>query len=345
MEKTENAPYLPALESVRTAKSFRAAARRHALISVALLICLLFFPLMILVVAISTGTKHPKFSITVAGLMLIISIGIIVWFFNTIRADFYWETSPRGILIKGLFRCRLIEWTQIREVISTQSFVLLTDIGELKLSAVPDQVLVTFGASIWQHLAEINSPASFKPTPQMKSLWMEIPADTPHEVDWVNPRLPRITMKDLPILLPWSITFVILCVFIIILGIRGLWYQWLFLIGPGMWIYMLYIWPMRKTARQVSVREDALSVEIANKTVVFDWSDMGFVNWNTSLWGYALYIKNGKKEVMIPFDESQDASTDKLILSIIRRLREADPPILMPIPDPLQDRMQDSAIS
>jgi hypothetical protein len=247
------------------------------------------------------------------------------------RSAFYFETSDRGLLVRGWFQRRFVEWSKIERIeepthrVGLARFRLHTDQDAVTMPKGNYTATVHLDASTWQHLRRLRNEDPFKLSPEALTLWQPISDKIPREMDWVNP--------DPPIFRRLAVCLVLIS------GIGlALWFtrythgtaRFPFLSNIAcatFFIIRMIVYPALRTPIRVRVREDGIEAELPRQTISLPWSEIVGADWYDV---EALTLSGRRRRnIRIPFDRGTDS--EALILAIIRRLREREDPLLIPI--------------
>lgn len=324
-------PDLPELESVSAStwggRDYASASRSNALM---LTVASLFVAASIYIGILESTSKLPPFG----WLFIAAGIALTLWPIRIARADFYFETSERGLLARGWFRSRFVEWSQIKSMkdatsgFASECYMLSTDSGEIRTPKGDDLAILHLDVSIWQHLRRLGRDDWFELPAGAQTLWSTVRAGIPREMDWSNPEPSGVAGGYV---LAAAICVVPFLYWLITRLSHEPIRSWRFApaIVPTISLAAQTLQPKLRIARRVSVREDRLEIELPRRVISLDWDAVSDANWYDA---EALILSGGPGEIArIPLRRHTDSET--LILAIIRRLREREHPILIPLMD------------
>ena len=271
------------------------------------------------------------------GLMASLSLWII---FRLLTGNYTWKTDNSGLTIGGIYRRKFIGWHEFEDAISRKiptgfSYVLRTSKGRIPITDLRGTQSANFYASVWQHLRRYGKAGKLELPEEALSLWDIIPDEIPANLSWENSKPPRW----------WSSS----AFFVIFMGLlltggfifnRSNVFLMIFISIAAIFFVILAVvctLDSVRTARRVILKDDGLEADLPRKSVHILWSDVNAASWgidkNTNL--ISIRIDSGTQTIHIPY-YSNDDSSSKLILAIIRNLRKARNPQALTIPSTLR---------
>lgn len=270
--------------------------------------------------------------------------------YRILWADYYWKTDSEGLFTRGLLRKRYIKWSNVVSAKTTRDVVRQTcykiSIGTRTIS-IPIHIDGTFAetnalsASIWQHLRRYGNAENIKPKEEALTFWDRIPDELSDDLHWTNPKPVFWNASNIA-----SLSFMLLMLIgslVMILIEPADWWLGLFSISVFSGIVLLPIWEYFTTAKAVILGKDYLEVELPRRKIALAWNDLERVFWavqmannNTCL---RIHCKNSTK-VLIPLLHD-DCYSQRLMLAIIRRLRNLEKPPVLIIPPVLRNQQYD----
>lgn len=328
---TDNRPDLPTLELVET--------KIKGIIPFALVpfIVAAFFTLMYSATYRYLG-RDRWFVLASIGLLLVLSL---VQFVRWLKMDYFWQIDDRGVFARNRLGRRFIAWGNIESateekrkssfkvyrIASRDSSIVISE-ARLGRSDQGDR----FIASLWQYLRKYGKSGGIELTPAASSLWDEIPDYLPREMDWKNSQ--------------WAAQFIISILvapmFAVIIGIQlyavCATYGWIILALFGLSVAVAAVIACKyKTVRRFVLCEDYFEAQLLRRKITVRWSDLTYARWATDSASddaprnLVLGSSNPRTEVIVP-SRMNDQESNKLILSIIRRVRTTKYPQALSIP-------------
>lgn len=270
------------------------------------------------------------------GVVLVIIIAVLTgWsLLRLLTADLYFRTDPRGICIGGILHRRFVQWVVIRSACSIRgrldelAYVLNTSNGKYRMPTRMEGMRHAgheFGASVWQHLRQCGKADHIELSCEALSFWDEIPDEVPQRMEWTGKSRAGELAAAIVMLLLFGGGIAYLAVpsptspF------------WVVLVSGVALIAWLLYRDICLPAVQFSLREDGFEARRLAGIVRARWSEVTAARWERQY----LVLELGRLHVLVPHDISSDDS-GKLILALIRKLREIENPQALVIPDSLR---------
>lgn len=263
-------------------------------------------------------------------------------------------------MTRSLLRQRFIAWSEVervetsvgaasREAVRRRAFRFITRRGSFSFALYCGEYLddarrnAQLAGSLWQHLRRRGLADGLQFPSAVESLWDRIPDELPRALAWSTLSLPRWS--------GWHALFAVIAVFFLG-GTVGLGIQaehpfghTLALWAGSMWIVIFgsVFTGLRqdwlRTARQCAVDDRAVTAETARGPVRIPWAAVTDARWHLSSWdgtpGLLITGGRGDPGVLVPYDREDEAS-GRLILALVRGLREADQPQAVTVPEGLR---------
>lgn len=252
---------------------------------------------------------------------IIIGGGVCLWsLYKLLCSEYHWRTNADGLFVRSLLRSRFTRWQEMcvapRVTDKTRSLSSLTILA----------------ASIWQHMyahSKVSDLPDFALT-----FWDGISDALPHDIEWDNPKRTRL-LRSLSLTV--AVTLIIAGLILVVIGhivseladLSSLTFiTWLYAAIFGLNSFSLY----KKEIEHISLHGKTLQARVRGKIISMEPCDV-----TSAYWGAPgmLNLHTHNVQLVIPLDSVYDESS-KLILAIIRWLRESDKPILVIIPETLR---------
>lgn len=327
LDTREQLPDLPALESVRTDS--------RALIPI--LVTYGGFGVMFSALIVRMYLRYAQYidasgraiAAVVAALGVFVLVRILCGYFS-------YSTNADGFTMRGPLRRKFVPWLSIRSAHTEKSkagytqLVLETETGVVRVA--PRGAGLSNGeiieASIWQHLRRVGRAGGMDLSPGARSLWTPIGDDVPDEVDWGKspPRQVRI----------WGtliLTFMISApVCLCVLEYRtpsALLIYLPMLLGYGFMLKSVFITSLMCLAHRIEVRGDGLRAECVFDVKAMPWSAVTESSWTRE--GLMIRSATMRRDLVVPY-RLGDKESERLILAVIRHLRNAGIPQAVAMP-------------
>lgn len=244
--------------------------------------------------------------------------------------EYYWKSDENGLTARSILRKRFIPWSDVIKTSFNRDLQLITTTSKITIGPFKDYSGLYLACSIWQHLRR-HWKADDSDLPEgADSLWDRIPATLPREMEWINSKRARIALNafiSIVVTVGFSVPFYympsskgndafIMPVFMAIM------------IGL---LCTSLLWNQIITARRLVLNGGNFEAVRAYNTIKVAFSDitrMVYLKPN-------LTISIHRKKIVLPFNSSDEYS-QKMMLALIRALREHGHLIPTPIPDELR---------
>jgi hypothetical protein len=319
-------PDLPGLETVEEHE----ARRLYALVFFSIF-CLFFISGFIYRYYAGLPIEAPTYSFAIYGVVLLVLILLVAY-----RTTFAVRCDSSGITL-GLWRKRFMAWS---EIVSARTIGRAIHLPKLELrTATGRRVIRCPGngpmgdivlAAIWQHLRRLGQANEIKLTPRALSLWQEIPAEVPEELEYID-RMRR------PAAVGGVIFFAAMVAGAAWIGagifqhpdpVTGF-FALLAIFFFAMLRYVLLPSILRIPAR-MQVGADGIQAELPFAKVNLAWEDISRARWFNSQ--YFIVRADGSNREIWFFHTLFRADAETLILAVIRHLRQKQPTLIIPLP-------------
>lgn len=319
---------LPELESVEAKGPSRATGMLAALVLLPL--PAVFIILLILTLGAMLIGKHTSEDLPYALIACVISVPaiyLVIWVIRKMFGTQYqWQTDSEGLTIAAFRRKHFLRWREI-EVSGVRpgvGYEFRTPQGTIRLDKEALQN-TALEASIWQHLNRVGKAGDIIPSDFAMSLWAEIPDDRMESIQWESPlpiHVPDIVLRFVALeVLIWGATLYFKLDPVPIAALFSWW--------PVVWAGSRLI-----GIRRISVDDHGISAVTALGKRTIPWAQVHSVKFvNPGIRQPAsLQIRGrGLKFLRIPWIPQHPNST-RVMLSILRRLRQQDRFKLLPFP-------------
>lgn len=247
--------------------------------------------------------------------------------------DDSWRTSREGLTVARLFKRRFIDWHQVESAQTRWVNLLVGRVHVLRTAKgvvyVPaDQLYL--GASIKQHLNRIGKGEGIELPDRAETLWAPIPGDIPREIEWVNPQPPSATLV---------LALIAAGAFSIALGLwwlqatEGFRFKMVIVVAISAACIQAGL-KLARTARRVNLNDERLVVGTLIGSVNTPWHQ---VKSTADEQGSARIRASWLHTVFLPWNTDEEG-VKRLVYAIVRRLREEDRPVQLPLPEPSSPR-------
>lgn len=330
---------LPELESVRVKVANKVINTSLVLPLLAVPgVCTILLPIMMVWYVLDRTAESRAFVVPVLGVLVFLAIMVDRWIVRRLLlCDYYYATSRDGFTV-GRFLGRLfVSWEDVESGLFLRrgGYEIRTSQRVIKLeeSAAANACLE---ASIWQHLKRAGRAHVSPLSPLAVSLWAQIPDDTTDEIQWEPPDPPALTD----------------------IVLRALFWQAL-IWGPVLYFrlritalpFIFASFPITSAAyslsqtTRISISPDQMEATTALGSCRVGWNkvrSMRFLDgWSSH--AASLMIRVGiLRYVRIPWLPEHPNST-RLLLAIVKRLRQEERFQLQPFPAVLLSAAYDTA--
>lgn len=265
--------------------------------------------------------QYPVYAI---GLLIFLITFPLLFAFRLYKKRITWETGHEGLSISRPFYERFIKWSDVISVQTTRwSYIIRTDKTSIKIPVSKKLQFVRLIASVWQHLDKTGKAGDFYLPQEAQGFLKEIPSDVPDMIEWSNQHASLNVIK--------AICSILL---MLLLGII-IWQE----DEPGSVFILLnlllftvviihLVGRMMYEANFVSFRNGLLKIVTLLGTKEIYVEDLEYVEW---LSGHHLELSGNDKKAIIPFDK-YDPQSCKLLLAVIKSMRECRTRQIIPIP-------------
>jgi len=320
MTRPANLPDLPELESVECGVVASGRSRVGALIGF-LAIPLALSAMVFVVCALSWrslvlygGATIAVIGMTAVGLLDLWCVWRILW------GDCSWKTDPEGITATAAVRRRFLPWSQVTDVRLGRSPAgydrceLRSDRVRVVIAGAVDTPILV--ASIRQHLRRAGRDFDLSVPDEAMSLWDRIPDEVPREMSWANPKPPAYAAVC------WT-----LCALMVAGAAVALFMPSpdrfrtvaLLLAAEMIAVFVVVLANVRRVAVSIELDQDGLRARFPRGDASLLWCDVTSASPGISR--LVIRFGPGRDAVVIQADRT-DESTGKLVLAIVRRLRE-----------------------
>lgn len=280
----------------------------------------------------------------IAQKFLLISLPLLViiniWILRRLLFDeYYWKSDAHGLTAQSILRKRFIPWADVVSVISNvRELRLVTTHKKYTIGPMRDYNGFYLACSIWQHLRR-HWKADDSDLPEGADFfWDNIPDTLPRNMEWINPKHAKIGLN---VLVSLVITIGFSVPFYYISSSKGS-EAFILPVSMGLSIGIIcgcIIWHQIITVRRLILNGDHFEAIRVYDTIKASFSDVTKMVYEKP----RLVLCIRRRKLVIPFN-STDENSQKLILAIIRVLREQNRLLPIPTPDELRKPRKMSTI-